>query len=115
MNHHMTVSPINSGSNTSSLGLFPRVSAKFLEAISIGASLFVTPTSLTVRVFRADIPILVCTLNADLYSDPSPLIMYGGEMVGLLSLPDELITHILVLGGHLTIVACQQARTFLAR
>lgn len=36
-------------------------------------------------------------------------------MAGLLSLPDELITQILVLGGHLAIVACQQARTFLAR
>ena len=35
----------------------------------------------------------------------------GKNMVGLLSLPDELITHILVLGDHLIVVACQQART----
>jgi hypothetical protein len=32
-------------------------------------------------------------------------------MVGLLSLPDELLTHILNFGGHTTIVVCQQART----
>jgi hypothetical protein len=33
-------------------------------------------------------------------------------MAGFLSLPDELITHILVLGGHLIAMACQQARIF---
>jgi hypothetical protein len=31
-------------------------------------------------------------------------------MVDLLSLPDEILTDILDIGGHTTIVVCQQAR-----
>lgn len=34
-------------------------------------------------------------------------------MVGLLSLPDEILIDVLDNGGHTTILVCQQARTFL--